>query len=201
MAHHFYHIPLQKTLHFIKTQKSILHKFSSDSKMLLYYQQLGKAYYTLEIESFIDFFKIDKSLDYALKTIEYFNSSIFIEDMAKKLNFSSFDTKDTKALFYIWCYVYNTKEPEAFEDFIQKTFLHYHTAFNQSSNISINHQEICHSLAKSRKQLIKESFGESGEESFFKLFLNDVLQVEEKGKRIKTLRKKAYKKLFYILLD
>ena len=60
---------------------------------------------------------------------------------------------DLNSGFYIWCYIYNTKEPEAFKDFIQKTFLHYHTAFNQSSNISIHHQEICHSLVKSRNQL------------------------------------------------
>jgi len=56
-------------------------------------------------------------------------------------------------------------------------------------------------LAKNRKRTIKESFGEEGESSFFKLFLDGNLEVDERGKRIKTLRKKAYRKLFYLLLD
>jgi hypothetical protein len=97
--------------------------------------------------------------------------------------------------------VYAKHDAQNFALFMHKTFLHYHTAFNAESNIHIDHKEMSHTLAKSKKLTIKESFGEEGEESFFKLLLDDVLVVEEKGKRIKTLRKKAYKKLFYLLLE
>ena len=201
MAQHFYHIPLQQALHFIKAKKSILHRLTTDTKALRYHQQLGKAHYMLQVEAFIAFFKIDKTVDYALNTVEYFNSTPFMTEMAKVLNFSQFATNDTKALFYALCHLYAKEDPEKFEHFMQKSLLHYHSAFNQASNIHIDHQEICRALAKNRKQTIKESFGEEGEGSFFKLFLDGTLKVDERGKRIKTLRKKAYRKLFYLLLD
>ena len=205
MAKHFYQIPLQKTLTFIKEHKSSLNTLATDKKMLEYHKQLGKSYYTLQVETFIDFFKIDKELDYALKTIEYFNSSVFVSELHKVLNFSQFELEankvENKAFFYAFCYLYAKRDAESFELFIQKTFLHYHSAFNSESNIHIDHKEMCHTLTKTKKVSIKESFGEEGETSFFKLLLDEKLVVEEKGKRIKTLRKKAYKKLFYYLID
>jgi hypothetical protein len=205
MAKHFYHIPLQKTLTFIKEHKSSLNTLVVDKKALEYHKQLGKSYYTQEVEAFITFFKIDKELDYALKTLEYFNSGIFIEELYKALNFSQFELKanntESKAFFYAFCYVYTKRDAEGFEHFMQKTFIHYHNAFNSESNIHIDHKEMCHTLAKSKKVTIKESFGEEADEAFFKLLLDETLVVEEKGKRIKTLRKKAYKQLFYYLID
>jgi hypothetical protein len=137
MAKHIYHIPLQNTLDFIKTYKTQLKKLTTDKEQLAYYQLLGKSYYHLQIEAFIKFFKIDKELTYALKTIEYFNSTHFIDEISKSLNFSQFrfekELLHSKDFFYAFCYIY--------------------------------------------------------------------MQKHEKGKRIKTLRKKAYKRLFYYLLD
>ncbi len=205
MAKHFYHIPLQKTLTFIKEYKSSLNTLTTDKKMLEYHKQLGKSYYTLQVETFIDFFKIDKELDYALKTIAYFNSSVFMAELHKILNLSQFELAlhkvQTKEFFYAFCYLYAKNDAEGFEMFMQKTFIHYHSAFNSESNIHIDHKEMCRTLAKTKKVSIKESFGEEDEISFFKLQLDEKLTVEEKGKRIKTLRKKAYKKLFYVLID
>ena len=205
MAKHLYHIPLQNTLTFIKTHKSTLNTFLKNKKLLAYHAQLGKSYYTLEVETFITFFKIDKELDYALKTLEYFHSSVFMAELYKVLNFSQFELEahkvQSKEFFYAFCYVYAKHDAQNFALFIDKTFLHYHTAFNAESNIHIDHKEMSHTLAKGKKLSIKESFGEEGEESFFTLRLNDALVVEEKGKRIKTLRKKAYKRLFYVLLE
>jgi len=204
MAKHFYQIPLQKTLTFIKTHKSALASLATDKKRLEYNKQLGKSYYTLEIERFITFFKIDKELDYALKTVEYFNSTLFMAELHKILNFSQFELSqhkvETKAFFYAFCYLYAKNDAEAFALFMEKTFLHYHTAFNAESNTHIDHQEMSHALAKSKKVTLKESFGEEEEGSFFKIFVDEKMQVAEKGKRIKTLRKKAYKKLFYYLV-
>ena len=56
-------------------------------------------------------------------------------------------------------------------------------------------------MAKQRNLNIKESFGEDIDGSYFKILLDDVVLIEEKGKLIKTLRKKAYKKLFDFVLD
>jgi len=205
MAKHFYHIPLQKSLTFIKKHNSELATLCTDKKRLAYYRQLGKSYYTLQIEAFILFFKIDKELDYALKTMEYFHSSRFIEEMQKILNFSQFALQanhiEAKEFFYALCYIYARDDAEAFELFMQKSYIHYHTAFNADSNIHIDHQEMCHTLANSKKVTLKESFGEEGNSAFFKLFVEGKLTAEERGKRIKTLRKKAYKKLFYYLIE
>jgi len=204
MAKHFYHIPLQKTLSFIKTHKSTLRTLATDKRRLDYQKQLGKSYYMLEIEIFIDFFKIDKDLDYALKTIEYFNARVFMTEIDKILNFSQFEllTKniDTKEFFYAFCYLYAKEDTEDFSLFIQKTFLHYHTAFNSNSNIHIDFQELSQTLAKSKNITIKESFGEEKENAFFRIWIEDKIEIEEQGKRIKTLRKKAYKRLFYYLM-
>jgi len=205
MAKHFYHIPLRKALNFIKEYKSKINSLYQDKKKLIYYKELGKSYYNLQIESFLHFFKIDKNLDYTLKSMEYFHSTLFIDEMYKILNFSQFDIKDEKvekkAFFYAFCYLFSKKEQFNFELFIQKTFLHYHTSFNTNSNIQIDHQDMCHSLAKTKKVKIKESFGEDNENAFFKLLLNEKIIIQERGKRIKTLRKKAYKRLFYYLIE
>ena len=205
MAKKFYHIPLQKTLQFIKKSKPELNTFCTDKKQLEYRKLLGKSYYYLQIEEFISFFKIDKDLTYALKTIEYFNSIIFLDEVFKSLNFSQFNLEESKVnpkdFFYAFCYIYFQNSTEDFGLFMQKTFLHYHAAFNNNSNININHKEMCHTLAKSKNMVLKESFGEEGESSFFKILLNDQVIIHEKGKLIKTLRKKAYKNLFYHLID
>ncbi len=93
-------------------------------------------------------------------------------------------------------------DPNGFENFAQKTLLHYHTGFNTESNIQIDHQDICHTLAKTKKITLKESFGEEGEKAaYFKIFIDGIIAIEERGKRIKTLCKKAYKRLLYTLLE
>lgn len=205
MAKHFYHIPLQKTHTFIKKYKSGLNAFTTDKKSLEYYKLLGKSHYVMQVEKFITFFKIDKELDYALKTMAYFNSSTFMEELYKILNFSQFDLErenvSSKDFFYALCYLYATQNKRDFEHFIDKTFLYYHSAFNLKTNINIDYKDMSHTLLKTKKLSIKESFGEEGETAFFKILLNDKLVVEEYGKRIKTLRKKVYKKLFYYLIE
>ena len=107
----------------------------------------------------------------------------------------------SKNFFYAFCHLYAKSDSEGFALFMQKTFLHYYTAFNAESNIYIDHKEMCHTLAKSKKVTIKESFGEETERSFFKILLDKRVIVDERGKRIKTLRKKAYRKLFYYLIE
>jgi hypothetical protein len=57
-------------------------------------------------------------------------------------------------------------------------------------------------MAKNRQITIKESFGEDEEgKSYFKIYCDGLITVEIHGNSIKTLRKKAYKKLCFILLD
>lgn len=205
MAKYFYHIPLQNALDFIKKDKAKLNRLTENKKELEYHKLLGKSYYYLQIESFLSFFKIDKNLGYALKTIEYFNSVLFLDELCKSINFSQFKLEQkqvhNKDLFYAFCYLYIQYSSEDFENFMQKTFLHYHTAFNQNTTTKIDHKEMCQTLLKSKKMTVKESFGEDDKGSFFKILIDDKVIIYEKGKVIKTLRKKVYKNLFYYLLD
>jgi len=205
MAKHFYHIPLHNALDFIKEHKSQLNQLTQNKKQLEYNKLLGKSYYLLQLEAFLSFFKIDKELDYALKTMEYFNSVLFLDKLSKSMNFSQFKLVEkqiqTKDFFYAFCYLYVQYSSEDFEHFMQKTFLHYHTAFNQNSNIKIDHQEMSQTLLKLKQITLKESFGEDDTGSFFKILIDDKVILLERGKQIKTLRKKIYKNLFYYLLD
>ena len=202
MAKKLYHIPLQQALRFITNNKSTLIKLTNNPQYLEYSKLLGKSYYTLEIDVFITFFKIDKELNYALSTIEYFHSKVFIDEVSKLLNFSQFDLADKqKDFFYAFCLLFTQQDKEAFSLFVQKLFLHYHTAFNNNSNIEIDYQEMSHALLKSQQKTYKESFGEEKEMAFFKIFVDDKIYIEEKGKRIKTLRKKAYKRFFFLLIE
>lgn len=205
MAKHFYHIPLHNALGFIKAHKSQLNQLTQNKKQLEYNKLLGKSYYLLQLETFVSFFKIDKDLDYALKTMEYFNSVLFLDTLSKSMNFSQFKLLENqvqnKDFFYAFCYLYAQQSPEAFVHFMQKTFIHYHTAFNQNTTTKIDHKEMCQTLLKSKKMTVKESFGENEKGSFFKILMDDKVIISEKGKVIKTLRKKVYKNLFYYLLD
>jgi len=205
MAKKVYHIPLQKALQFIKANKTEINRLTTDTRYLEYAKQLGKCYYYLQIEEFIKFFKIDKDLTHSLKTMEYFNSAKFFEEISALINISQFDLEKTKTntkdFFYGLFYIFNKTDNQLFELFIHKIFLHHHTAFNSSSNINIDYKDMSHTIAKSKNLTLKESFGEDEKDSFFKILLDDKVTIDEKGKLIKTLRKKAYKNLFYYLID
>lgn len=205
MAKKVYHIPLEKSLQFIKINKVELNTLLLDVKLLQYSKELGKSHYHIEIEEFIQFFKIDNSVNSALKTLEYFNSSHFFDEVYKLLNFTQFDLKKSKInqkeFFYAFCYLFIKNNNKLFKLFIQKIFLHYHSTFNTNSNITIDYKQMSQALIKSKKLKLKESFGEDENSSFFKILLNDEIVINEEGKLIKTLRKKAYKNLFYYLIE
>ena len=93
------------------------------------------------------------------------------------------------------------KNIELFEKLLHKFFLHFHATLNNNSNIQIDFKDMATSLATSQKVKIKESFGENNNSAFFCLSIEKEKIISETGKSIKTLRKKAYKNLFYYLLD
>ena len=204
MAKKIYAIPLQKTQLFIKTNKSELNKTLSDAKTLEFFKLLGKSYYILEIESFINFFKIDQESKNALKTIEYFNSKIFIDEVATLLNFSQFDLEkekiNKKDFFYTFTYLLYKKDRELFKHLFEKLFIHFHTSLHNNSDIRVDFKDMAIFMAKNKKIEFKESFGDDDKEAYFKILINNQAVIEERGKLIKTLRKKAYKKLFFYLI-
>jgi len=204
MAKKIYSIPLQKTRLFIKTNKSELKKPLSDAKKLELFKLLGKSHYILAIEEFINFFKIDKDTKNALKTIEYFNSKIFIDEVATLLNFSQFDLEREKIhkkdFFYTFAYLLHKKDRELFNHLFEKLFIHFHTSLQNNSDIRIDFKDMAIFMAKNQKIEFKESFGEDDKEAYFKILINDNTVIQERGKLIKTLRKKAYKRFFFYLV-
>jgi len=188
MAKKIYNIPLQKVKEFYKHTRGIQTEF---------YATYGKLHYTLEIEKFIYSLQLHKDETNAMKITKEFLSSKFINQTAILLELS----QKEEQVFYALCYELYLKERELFELFLQKLFTHFHSSYNRSSNITIDHIAISKELAKLKHLKLKDSFGEVDKKSFFKIYVNDTLSIELYGNSIKTLRKKAYKKLTYKLLD
>jgi len=204
MAKKIYHIPLQKMRIFIADEKSTLHKLIKEKNSLEYHKRFGKMRYDEQIESFLSFFKINKNIPYALKTMDYFGSSLFMEEVFIQLNFSQFDfendTISKRDLFYGLSHLLYAKDKPLFEQFLQQLFLHYHASLNAQSNIIIDYKEIVQTLIKTQKQTLKESFGEDDKGAFFRVFVDEVECINIRGKSIKSLRKEAYKLLLRELI-
>ena len=205
MAKKIYHIPLEKTREFIKENKNTIDNLSKDKKTLEYNKLLGKARYTVTIENFINFLKIDKNIKHALATLEYFNSIKFIDELCMHFNFIQFDLEQNninkKDFFYAFCNVFRKKNSKLFDSLFEKLFVHYHSAFNKGTDINIDYKEIAKSLAVFKKLTLKESFGELEKGCYFKIALDEKIVIDIEGNSIKTLRKKAYKGLFLYILD
>jgi len=53
--------------------------------------------------------------------------------------FKEFNKSEKKEFLYAFCFVLYKKDNELFEHFWQKSFLHYYSTLNKSSNITINY--------------------------------------------------------------
>jgi len=205
MAKKIYHIPLDGTRVFIKENRADINKLLNDKQYLQYNQKFGKTHYELEIEKFITFFHINKNIAYSLQTINYLSSSLFFENIFTLLNFNQFDfiksKINQKEFFYGFCYILHTKNNKLFEYLLEKLFIHFHSTLNNNTNTNIDFKEMAKELLKMKKLTLKESFGENESNAYFKIFITDTPNIEVEGSSIKTLRKKAYRKLFYKLLD
>ncbi|WP_419770309.1 MAG: hypothetical protein ACNI3C_00510 [Candidatus Marinarcus sp.] len=205
MAKKIYHISIEESRQFISQNKSELNKLLTNKHYFEYTKYFGKVYFNLQIEKFIHFFKINKDLQYSLKTINHLSNNIILNELFLLLNFSQFDfvkyKVNEKEFFYGLCYIMYQENIQLFEKLLHKFFLHFHATLNNNTNIQIDFKEMTISLANSRKISIKESFGEDEAGAFFILKINEQAIITQRGTSIKTLRKKAYKNMFYYLLD
>ncbi len=201
MSKHIYHLPLQKIHTFIQEHQEDLKSSLNDSHIYEYHKTLGKAYYLLEIERFIKDFKIDKNINLALKNIKYFSSEVFLNHLYTLLELKI----KNRDVFYCFVYILKTKDEKLFESFCSKIFLHFYTSINLNSNINIDYIDLAKTIAKNKSINIKESFGkQEDDKNYFKILLDDKIEVfllDGGEKSIKTLRKKAYKRILSKLLD
>ncbi len=86
MAKKICHLPLQKIKEFIKQNRTIQHKLTSDKELREFYTILGKAHYQLELERYIKFIHLEKTPQKALQSINYFQSDSFITQVCLLLN-------------------------------------------------------------------------------------------------------------------
>jgi hypothetical protein len=195
MSKKLYHLPLIKTREFIKENKTDINKITRDNTFKEYALLLGKSRYMIAIEEFLKRFKIDKEPKRFLKTVNYFNSKEFLDEVLKLLNFYEFEGIEKKEFFYSFCYLFETKDKELFKNFFEMTFLHYASFVSKNSDIHLNYESIVRFLAKQKGSDIKESFGtKESNQAYFKLTIDNHVVIKN-GKSVKTLRKKAYKEM------
>jgi hypothetical protein len=86
---------------------------------------------------------------------------------------------------------------------LSEYFLHHIASINKNSPIQINYQNLTSGLIKNKKLILKESYKTNEATSIvtFKILINSEEKVVLQGKSIKTLRKKAFKEIFFHLLD
>ena len=201
MAKKIYHIPIEKSREFIKANKTKLNSILKNPKEFEYKRYFGKVYYELEIEKFLQFFQIEKDKSYALQAINYFHSKTFLETLYGILNLEQFNTQNQRELLYLLLYHFYQNNFPLFNNFLQKTFLHFFTQTSKNSNIKIDYKDICHTLINQQNRVIKESFKEENTKAIFRIYIDEELKIEIFGNSIKTLRKRAYKRLFELAID
>jgi len=217
MAKKLYSTGIRYVQQFITEHKSHINALLQNPLSFEYSKIFGRSHYEIKIQEFIEAFKIDKDLDYAVSVLNNYKSYTFIYELYRRLNLERFETpkvaqmplhaqKDMhKSIFYTFVF-YVQSLPDPLHEEIHKRlfrfyFLHMLMMVHRKSNLVLDYQKLCQGLLKQKQLNVKESFHTQEDKAVFKLFLSgrELLQME--GKSLKTLRKKAYKKLFYDLLD
>jgi len=213
MAKKLYSVALRFVQIFIRNNKVEIANIIKNRQKYEYAKVLGRSHYEIYIQRFIEEFKIDKDIDYALKVLNHYKSYKFIYKLYQLLNLDRFEEeKDDenakkdhrKSIFFTFVYYLNSMHDHTKEDLENRLFKHYFLhmlALDKSNNIELNFKNLSFSLIKGREITINESFSVVDEKAVFKLLLNKNVHIELSGNSIKTLRKRAYKQLFYDLID
>jgi hypothetical protein len=211
MSRKLYHVGFEKVKKFVFEHKKLLREPLSSIDKLRIASTFGKSYYELAILDFFKHYAIIKEPSYAITTFDHLKSTHFISETLKYSGLYSLlhdsEKESAKAeaylqeYFYACVFVLCDKVPNENikHSLFELNFLHYSASINNPSGISLEYEAMVKNLIKPNTP--KESFGEIGEGAFFRLILNGKSVVELKGSSIKTMRKKAYKMLFRMILD
>ena len=219
MAKKLYHVGINHINEFISKNSTNIRSLITNDKKYELAKQFGRSYYELSINDFFIKYKINKDLKYAVKVLNIFKAYDFIEKIYELLQLSQFKQYDKasniqlsslkdhrKNIFY--CFVYflftdiNDQKKEIQDRLFSRYFLHYLNGINQNNGIVLNYKNMTYEYIKGKNITLKESFkiDEEGK-SHFKILLNGKEKIVLTGTSIKTLRKKAYKQIFYYLID
>jgi len=218
MARKLYSVGIHYVQRFITEEKSDINYYIVNPGYFEYAKIFGRSHYELYIQSFIEQFKINKEIDYAIKVLNHYKSYTYIYKLYKLLNLERFEERQKfatfdettkkdyqKNIFYSFIYYLTTVHHVQREKIEHKLFTHYflHTLVMVSpkTKTKINHKNLSLALLKGKDMKLKESFKEENGEAFFTLYINQKPHIQLTGKSIKTLSKRAYKQLFYDLID
>ncbi len=214
MAKKLYSVALRYVQTFITDNRSNINNLIQSDLKYEYAKILGRSHYEIYIQKFMEQFKIDKEIDYAIKILNHYKSYTFIYDLYKLLNLDRFEQikndenakKDyQKNIFFVFVYYLSTMPKSQKEDIENRLFTHYFlhmlATTNQSTKTELNFKNLSLALIKGKDMTLKESFKEGDKKVYFKLLINQKPHVELSGNSIKTLRKKAYKTFFYDYID
>lgn len=220
MAKKLYHVGFDTISEFISQNRKSIQTHIHPKERFEIEKVFGRAYFELAIANFIKQFHIDKDLHYALYILNQLKSNLFIYDLYKKLQLSMFEEKpycDThnedafkdyqKSLFYGFVsFLYtqeNTAKKKIQEKLFSLYFFHYIKTLTNPSGIHLEYKDMTLSYIKGKDIELKESYMMDEEKNRvnFKILINKEAVVQLEGKSVKTLRKKAYKKAFFYLID
>ena len=224
MAKHLYHIGFNSIKQYISQNKSILNSYISDNDKIQVSKLFGKAYYEVAMYEFMKAYKIINDTKYSLQVLNVFKSNLFVDTLFSHLGLDMFENianknknmnRDKKAIFYTFVYFLfenGNDEKESIKDkLFRHYFLHYLSTMNKETSTNINFQDMTKSYIKSMKNkniTLKESYKilENKEDMedkkvIFYILIDKKVIITLEGKSIKTLRKKAYKKIFFWLID
>ncbi|WP_457639909.1 hypothetical protein [Persephonella sp.] len=180
-----------------------------------YSRTFGKAIFYMKIKNFIDSFHLQKDKHFALKVFNILSSYECINELFKRTKLKDFlknielsldEKAKTLNLFYSFAYFLDTDSSPFAKDIQERIFiryfLHFYMFARKDSGRNINYQDMIKNLLKGKIADIREVIRNNQDGIEFILLFNGEEIFKENGKSIKTLRKKAYKKLlFYILED
>jgi len=179
-----------------------------------YSRTFGKAIYHLKIKQFIEQFRLNKNISYALKTFNLLSTYECINEFIERTKLKNLiehtqdqSTYKNQALNKFYSFVSILTEDnsnfskEIQERIFQKYFLHYYLWVRADKGREINYQDMVKYLLKGKIADVKEQYKQLEDKVIFNLIFNGELITSLEGKSIKTLRKKAYKKLFFYILE
>ena len=180
----------------------------------------GRGYYEVAIKDFFIQHKINKDPKYALQILNIFKANKFIQELYLQLDLKIFEdmiyTKNLsqsslsdyqKSIFYSFVYFIYTNINPTKEDIQFKLFSHYFlhniSIVNTKTQTNINYKNMTQGYIKGKDIVLKESYkiDEMKNEVNFRILLDSEIVVDIYGRSVKTLRKKAYKQVFFYLLD
>ncbi|WP_456401149.1 hypothetical protein [Persephonella sp.] len=201
---------------YISEKEEKIQEIINNSTSFEYAKTLGKAIYHLKIKEFIERFKLDKNKSYRLKVFNTLSSFECINELYKRTDFQkllkgNYDKASILNTFYVVVYQINEDlNKETKEDYLSRDieerifiryFLHFYLSTRPDKGRNIDYQNMVKVLLKGKIADIKErTINVNGSVAFILIFNNEEI-FNQMGKSIKTLRKKAYKKLFYHILN